>query len=273
MKKILITLLAAFFILSSCNINIEDDKFLRSPDIEEISSGIAIRIPQISDTTEYVSIYRRDITDDKDDPESCTPVNIGIIFHSEYKNEQSYFFEDNNIHINHCYQYRVKYVDKETAFYSKWTSSITASKGYAGTTKFSYNTTGANVIYDDRTQTFKISGNITLPQMIDADNYEPVLSFKSEKSTQVFLIESIANNTVIPLRTLLPPEFQDVEIELLGICAQKKDYSPIESTDEDRTPKVRKIIWSELAPLKILGNQENKITVKSETGTNGYDYS
>ena len=97
--------------------------------------------------------------------------------------------------------------------------------------------------------------------------YVPALVLQANGKVQTF---KVADTTDIQLKTIIPNDFFDTEITLLGIVGQHVDYV------EGSTTELKQIIWTSLAPVKVKDSKTNEyvatFTVAREHGEDGYDY-
>lgn len=149
MKKILLSVIVLLSILTSfigCEFRIANDyasQELKSPEVEEIDSGIAIRLPVPSDPVSSILIYRyeEEIKTEESSSETQKSVThrstkdnklassdiIGYINVEKLKSSDvfSYFFEDKLVELNKKYEYKARYTYKDsTQKYTKWSTSV-----------------------------------------------------------------------------------------------------------------------------------------------------
>lgn len=275
MKKILLSIFTLSLLLISCNFTVEDTSLLNKPDIEETSAGIGVRIPVLNATTQYINLYRRDVTDTNTGT-NAKIISLGILFPQVIGNQtSSYFFEDINIYKTHKYQYYVRYTDNDGISYtSAWSDVAKAKSGFDSEIPLTYNTSTVKFSFNEKNQTLKIHGTILPPGIPDFnENYVPVISVKSDTASEVFELGELSEDEPINLRGILSSDFMDKEITIIGILGQKKEYIDTTNTVQAKTKQVKRIIWTEPAEMNITGHKDGKITIKSDSGTNGYDYS
>lgn len=277
------------FSLLSCTFEISDKKRIADPDLisNESSAGIIVSLKNSNQDTLFVNIYRQDVTDymnetaNIDEPVLC----VGIVFPYVKSNSTSnttFVYEDNYVIAGHKYRYCARlYSDVDGYTYTNWTPFFTAKSsllsdqaifnyGITQTTKFTYN---------DLSKTITISGEIYKPTGLAEATYDeqftPALVFESDAGTKVFEIEEFKDGSVIYLATLLPLEFHNKDIKLLGVVGQRAFTSKDPKTNVDKTQKV---VWTGICPFPLYDKNNleipnNVIHLASEHGADGYDYS
>ena len=266
---------------SSCKLKVEDENLYDKPAVSITKDQVTVVISRVSVDTKYINIYRRDKQNDE-------VYNIGILFHPEalLEDNKNYIYVDSLVKEDHSYDYRVRYRINDEYFYSEWSNTIevtSENNAYEESVNLTYQANGATLIYEKTDFTLKIDGNMTAPDFpeFSTENYKPMLIFKSDKLTQAFEIASIADDTIIELRGLLPSEFLDTNISILGIVAQKIIYDDDTFEDdadgdgiEDNKKAKKTIVWSEPTELDLIGAGSSKtIYIPSQSGTAGLDYS
>ena len=105
--------------------------------------------------------------------------------------------------------------------------------------------------------------------------FTPALVFESSTGTKVFEIEKLENGSEIYLTSLLPLDFHNTDIKLIGVVGQR-----VFTTKEPKTNlvKTQKVVWTSLCPITLydknnLAISNNKIHLISEHGADGFDYS
>lgn len=273
MKKTLYTLFIAVIttLFLSCNlVTVQDQELADPPGANVTTGGIAVTVYRYSSDTKYINVYRKDVTSSSDD--EAPVINMGIIFPSAYSSsDKSYFLEDFYLYAGHKYKYMVRYAEKDKYYYSDWSDTITATAGYDTTKHLSYQTSGVKFRYSEADLTLKFLGVIANPDIEHfTEEWTPVLAVKSDTCSQVFDLDNINDGTFINLRGLLSSEFYDTEIVILGIAAQKAIYT---APTDGSEPKLKQIIWTAPSSIDIQGYSGNKLTIQSETGSGGYDFS
>lgn len=253
-------------LISGCKLKIEDTELLDKPGVNISDAQITIIIPKISKETQYINVYRNDLTDHK-------TVNIGILYPAALENDgKNFIYIDNNVKENNEYQYKARYKDNKGYHYTEWSNKIKADQGFgnASTIKMTYvPESGAKLEYDSDAYTLTIGGTIAAPDFagFNTTDYKPMLVVKrTDGLAQVFGISSVANTTVISLKNILPGEFLDTDISFGGIVAQKE-------IKEGTTTK--QIIWTEIAAIDVKNGSETITTVRIPTyiGSSGLDIS
>lgn len=249
-------LLVLFF---GCNISIEDEILLDKPTCKMTGNEISISLPKESSDTSYINIYREDIT--KDDGEIS---NIGIIFATD---NSIYFFSDPLIIKNHEYKYYARYREGNEYFKTEWSDSIKATNGYNESDLLKYDVSSAQLTLNKTDYTLKIEGTINSPVITNfSTEYTPMIIIKNADKTQVFSLKSVADGSIISLFGTLPSEYIDTPIKIVGICAQKINYS-----DEEKK-NIESVLWSDSSNIKLTGCTDNTFTISSSKETDGFDY-
>lgn len=287
----------AFFLFSliSCTFEITDKKRITDPETTNTSNGITVTLKNSNTDTLYVNIFRQDTTNVLDLDNNDNPIiNIGVLFSyvkGNSTNNNTFTFEDENVIKGHKYRYCARlYSEADGYTYTNWATPLKATKGLVSdTSRISYGIPqSTKFVYDIAAKTITINGDITDPVGMEdkgdnyfKNNYKPAFVFASGKETRVFEVDSIENESVIYLSSLLPQEFHNVEIKFLGIVAQKVDSEIVSKTKETI---IQRIVWTEISSL--LNDAQNKpfvdkrgdaiigniILLESEYGQSGYDY-
>lgn len=274
MKKIISILLIACStipLILSCNFSFTSADLLTKPDVEAKNSIITISIPRQSDDTKYINIYRKDV-DDSDE----NVINIGLIYPSAMDTVgSSYLFSDSLIYKEHTYTYMVRYAEGDEYYYSEWSNEVTTDGGYDVDKTLKYKDNSATFTISETDYTLTLMGDILnpdIPEFSDENNpYEPKLIVSANDKTQVFSIGELTDNTIIPLRGLLPSHFLDTEVTIIGVVAQKTEYLP--QDDPDAEPIVKRIFWTEPTEIKLSGFQNKTVYIPSANGDDGVDFS
>lgn len=302
--------------LSGCNFSYEPNNQYTAPTVSYNNTVIVISIPKKTNTTKYISIYRIDITESlsSHENEEENIQNIGIIYPKfADTSSSSYIFYDSHIIKNHSYKYRIRYTDIDENAYTKWSQDVIAKDGYDSYIQMTYNTNNAYLSYDKTSYSLKISGSIIPPSIENFDeDFKPMLIIKTDEKTQVFPIQSIEQDTLIHLRSILPPSFLDTPITITGIVPQKYIYvnsysanntrtaasdnneNSTENTnnpensdsnnneqnnqnknneENENTSDIKEIHWLPKSSIKISGSSNNTITIPSFAQSDGFDYS
>ena len=258
-------IIAGSFLLS-CNISITDEVELPKPTCEATGSSIIISLSQHSVDTEYINIYRQDVSN----PLSLIE-NVGIIFPKSYDDDtRTYLFTDSLIFKDHIYKYYARYYDGHEYLSTKWTEEITAIDGFSSADSTVYVINNAYFSLNLSDYTFTVHGTISNPSIPNFESdYKPAIILRTKDATQVFEVESISDGKVISIKGIIPQSFYDKTIELVGICGQKKEHI----NPEDTESAFCRIIWTSPSVINIEDNVNNSFTISSSNGVKGYDYS
>lgn len=261
----LVGIIAGSFLLS-CNISITDEVELPKPACEANGSTIIISLPQHSVDTEYINIYRQDVSN----PLSLIE-NVGIIFPKSYGDDtKTYLFTDSLIFKDHNYKYYARYYDGSEYLSTKWTDEVTAIDGYTSVSTTVYVVNDAYISLSLSDYSFTLHGTIYNPSIPNFESdYKPAIILRTKDATQVFEVESIADGKVISIKGIIPQSFYDKTIELVGICGQKKERI----NPEDDESAFCRIIWTSPSLIDIEDNETNSFLIPSSNGVKGYDYS
>ena len=98
-----------------------------------------------------------------------------------------------------------------------------------------------------------------------------MLVISNSERTEAIPIKSTADDTVIPLRNILPLYFLDTNITIKGIIAKQNKYK---DNDVEESKLVTKYIQLlELAEVNVTGAGSSKIlNIPSQIGEAGLDY-
>lgn len=291
MKKILLSVIVLLSILTSfigCKFGIANDyasQELKSPEVEEIDSGIAIRLPVPSDPVSSILIYRyeeeiKTEESSSEPPKSVTHRStkdnelessdiIGYINVEKLKSSDvfSYFFEDKLVELNKRYKYKARYTYKDsTQKYTKWSEPVVNNKNptYTPTKE----PISAEFDKDEMELTFQLE-----PPLKEEDNYKysMIITAKPNKDeeksvTQLFEITA----PTMYLTKVLPSSFLEAtgEVWLAGVVEneylafeddEKEDNSNTETNDSQTETAVvmkkipTKIGFSKKIPVEIKG--------------------
>ena len=262
-------------VFCACKLSLEDTELTDAPEVSTEKNQVSIIIPRLNNETKYINIFRKDSS--KTDIES-----IGMIFPNALIN-RNYFFVDDLVIQDHKYKYKVRYCDNNGYFESKWSNEIsTKDKNFAkpSSAKMTYTTDGVRFNYSKTDYTLTIEGTISKPDFDgyadeedDATDplYKPMIIVSTSERSEAIPISSIANNTVIPLRNILPLYFQNTNISIIGLVAQKNEYVD-RSVDADKRVTTS-VAWTELAGISIRGNgSSSTLYIPSQEGEEGLDY-
>lgn len=265
-------ILIALIALSGCKlVSVQDEELKDPPDAGATAGGITLTVYRFSSDTQYINIYRKDITSSTD--EEAVVEKIGIIFPSGFEDsKKSYMLEDQWVYKNHKYKYMVRYAEKGDLYYSTaWSEEVQTTAGYNESSPLKYSVGNTKFHFSDTDFTLKIAGTITPPAITDfATAWTPMLAVKCDTSTQVFKIDSTDANSTINLRGLLSSEFMNKDIEILGIIGQKEIKT---SPTDGSAPATQWLIWTDISRIEISGHSGNIISITSESSKDGYDFS
>lgn len=288
MKKILLSVIVLLSILTSfigCEFRIANDyasQELKSPEVEEIDSGIAIRLPVPSDPVSSILIYRYEEEIKTEESSSETPKSvthrstkdnklassdiIGYINVEKLKSSDvfSYFFEDKLVELNKEYEYKARYTYKDsTQKYTKWSEPVVNSKNPAYTP--TNEPISAEFNKDEMELTFHLE-----PPLKEEDNYKysMIITAKPNKDeeksvTQLFEITA----PTMYLTKVLPSSFLEatgevwlagvVENEYLAFEDDEKEDNNTENNDSQTETVMKKIPtkigFSKKIPVEIEG--------------------
>lgn len=270
---ILVSVITAVFL--SCKVDVADKSLLIKPDIDLTSKQATLIIHKISNETSYINVYRQTI----DDSLENNPVyNIGVIYPKTVdSNEQTYRFIDKLVNVDSVYRYRARYFDSDGYHYTDWSNSITIEsdfeEAYPKSTALYYKASDSiGFTFEDTNYTLKLSGALTLPSIRSFSDYQPMLIVSNGLSTQVFKIppESLTQREIITLKDRLPVEFLDRTIVIIGVLAQKTEYTNPEAAAADRI--IKSIHWTAPTSIKVNGYSDNAILIPSSKANSGLDY-
>ena len=251
--------------VSGCKLKVEDSELANQPEASALND-ITIVIPQLNNDTDYINLYRMDTHDGE-------VLNIGMLYHPNSLLDKNYFFTDTLVFKNHKYKYRARYHDSTGYHYTEWSNEVKAEADTfldESNHSIEYDVSGANFSYSNTAYTITISGDITPPDFPgwNVDEYTPMLIVSNSRTTQLFKLDSIEDGAIINLRNLLPFDFQDTDITIKGILAQKQVYK--NNKEEDG---VRFTVWTPASDIKISGARNNTMNIPSQRGQTGLDYS
>ena len=270
--------------LIGCKFNLSENKFLPRPDIRVLDQEMEIRGSYVNSDTEYINIYRQDITTTND----AEIERIAILFPAGFnKADQTYVYDDKNIFRGRKYRYYVRFVEKNGSKnrteWSEAKQNDDSSLPAYGSASYAY------TIPDDAIYTYKKSEmafelaagtSFTEPTAFaDFSAYKPALVFECEDSVQAIQLkgdpadpDTLAN---VNLKDLIPQDFFYKEIKLLGIVGQKQYKA--KATEDAEEESLQYITWTPLASIKIkddeVGNILTTFKLEPEHGEAGYDYS
>ena len=259
-------------VLCTCKLSLEDTELFQKPDLDLSDRQVTLIIPKLNNSTDYINVYRKQGSNDDE--------VVGLIFPKELPSgDSTYRFIDKLVVDGKKYKYQVRYHDNKGFQYSNWSDEIkieNITDAYDEDDKLTYTVGSAKLTFSSADYSLKVTGTITDPSDISdfSTNYSPAIIIKNSDKTQVFDVspEFIAGTDPITLRGMLPLSYMDTPITIVGLIAQKKVYVDPNEPDESKR-KIKYIRWTSLAPIKINGISSNTITVPSQSGDAGYDYS
>lgn len=299
--------------ISSCNFKFGDPSLLTEPTVDYANSILTISIPRQSKSTQYINVYRQDVTDAKEDEyDSVDIINIGLILPENLTSGgNSFQFQDSLVKKSHKYRYRVRYCESSGYYSTEWSDPVEISSGqaYKSDDVLTYTADGLSFDYDETYFTLTLNGAVTSPSVIsDFADYTPALIVKivDSETVKVFEIssESITSQKAISLRGILTSDFFDSNIQILGIVAQKKQYAnedsdvdidslssddsssssssssssaegetSSESEEEEDEKPIMRIIWTEPVSIPVTGHDDNILSLSAYTSTEVFDFS
>ena len=293
--------------ISSCNFKFGDPSLLTEPTVDYANSILTISIPRQSKSTQYINVYRQDVTDAKEDEyDSVDIINIGLILPENLTSGgNSFQFQDSLVKKSHKYRYRVRYCESSGYYSTEWSDPVEISSGqaYKSDDVLTYTADGLSFDYDETYFTLTLNGPVTSPSVIsDFADYTPALIVKivDSQTVKVFEIssESITTQKAISLRGILTSDFFDSNIQILGIVAQKKQYAnedsdvdidslssddssssstegetSSESEEEEDEKPIMRIIWTEPVSIPVTGHDDNILSLSAYTSTEVFDFS
>ncbi len=275
---IVLTLFAALFMsvfLTGCDFNLGENKYLDRPDVTVDGNRFLITGSYISKTTTSITIYRQNVRD------TGKPIErVAVLFPDgdEDKKNQTYKYFDERIIVNQEYRYYVRFTDKNgERNRTEWSDKKTARVGAASAALLTFNVNNNNYRFDETNMTLTLDTDtpLTFPDntatiITDISNYMPALVFQNGDKIQTFVLpgQSPNNTKIISLRELLPQEFFNTDIVLLGIVGQK--------TEKNSSNVLKSVSWTNIAPIKVTtleGRALSSIRLNIEFGQAGIDYS
>ena len=273
---IVLTLFAALFMsvfFTGCDFNLGENKYLDRPDVTVDGNRFLITGSYISKTTTSITIYRQNVRD------TGKPIErVAVLFPDgdEDKKNQTYKYFDERIIVNQEYRYYVRFTDKNgERNRTEWSDKKTARVGAASAALLTFNVNNNNYRFDEANMTLNLPENVTFtpPEstcITDISAYKPALVFQNGDIIQTFELPgtSPANTNHVSLRELLPQEFFNTDIVLLGIVGQK--------TEKNSSNVLKSVSWTNIAPIKVTtpeGRALSSIRLNLEFGQAGIDYS
>ncbi len=279
--KLSFLVLLVFIIAGACKITIEEKNTTRSqPTAQTVEDHIVVNYTPSSTGANYVNIYRRDVTGKiESEYKDAEVISIGMILPDGYR----FSFIDYLIVQAHDYQYQCRICANGEYFYSKWSEVITApDTAYSASDSLTYNTSGVTFAYDSKSYTCVVNGTISDPDISNFNLFSPVLIVSNGEQTQTFTLDSIANGTLISLRSILTNDFLDKDVEIKGIAAQRFEYKETNDTStyteqEILTLTKQFVVWTAASEVKMTIDseeaEENIIHIPSAATDSGFDYS
>ena len=273
MKKIYSALFATLFLsilLTGCDFNLSETKYLERPDIQIKDNYFQIRGSYISSSTDSITIYRQDVKD-TGRPVEC----VAILFPKgdEDKNNQTFYYEDERVITNREYRYYLRFTDKNGSKHrTEWSEKKKITTGASSSAYLAYSVIG-HYKYDAEHMTLtRTGGTITAPDntvITDISKYKPALVFQAGDLIQSFELPE-GDLDAVNLKALLPQEFLYKDITLLGIVGQKKEYN------SENANQLKSVSWTNISAITIVDlNDIVKPTIQlnPEYGQKGFDYS
>ena len=267
------------FSLLGCKLKVEEEKeeLVQKPDLRNIDGRVTLIIPKINSKTYYINIYRKDGSNEE---------IVGVIYPKEIPSEDiTYDFIDKLVIENEEYKYQIRYHDSDGFHYSDWSDELKVQNitgAYPAGTVLVYGLENTNTKFQFSETDFTlkvIHGAITAPSAITnfSTDYIPALVIKSGSDIRAFEIktdpEDFLNGTnPISMRGLLPNDFKDKDISIVGLVGETKEY--INPAETDETKLIAKYIrWTPVKSISVSGHSGGTIMVPSESGSKGHDLS
>ncbi len=269
-------------VFCACKLSLEDTDLFDRPEVSIADHQISVFIPRLNNETKYINVFRQE--------GNSTPVIIAVINQNALM-DKNYLFIDELAQKQHNYKYRVRYCDNSGYHYSKWSETKTIKNedfAHDGSKSMKYDASSAYFRYDKDEYTLTIDGTITAPdftgffddEMADADDsddllkpfaYKPMLIVSNSEKTEAIQIKSTADDTVIPLRNILPMYFLDTDITIKGIIAKQNKYVKNDVDESELVVKYIQLLEPE--EVNITGAGSSKIlNIPSQIGDAGLDY-
>lgn len=298
MKKYLLSVIVLLSILTSfigCEFRIANDyasQELKSPEVEEIDSGIAIRLPVPSDPVSSILIYRYEEEIKTEESSSQTPEKsvthrstkdnklassdiIGYINVEKLKSSDvfSYFFEDKLVELNKKYEYKARYTYKDsTQKYTKWSKPVDRinNKNPA------YTPTEGPILAEFNKDEMELTFQLEPVKVEDNYRYSMIITAKPNKNEEKYVTQlfEITAPTMY-LTKVLPSSFLEAtgEVWLAGVVEnkylaftdniEKKEESLQEKENESEKTK-NDTTTPETSAGEVIDENITKITEESE---------
>lgn len=272
--------LSSLILFSNCSlVDITDESKINAPDVNQSVGGLTITLKNSFQDVMYINIFRQDITGCVSESQYVEPIeNIGVVF--PVNNNTTFVYEDSTIFQGNTYRYYARICDKvEGYFNTEWTDGIKVINGLEpGATKsVVYGVSSASQFnYYPEEKKLVFTGILTNPNAISnfEAEYKPALILTNKTVTQAVKLEELVNGTNIYLTNILPFEFYNSEIQVLGIVAQKEEKVEV----AEGKHKVKRVIWTGIKPIPVFDEMnypltDNIIDFRLEYSDSGYDYS
>lgn len=277
MKKINISLfvliMAAVCLsaLTGCKWNLSDTKYLERPDVNLEEKGFQIRGSYVNKDTKYINIYRQETFH-----KNAKIERVAVLFPegNDDPKDQTYIYKDKNVYSGYKYRYYVRFVTSDgEKNRTDWTEPKAPTAGVAPGASFAYTVGDLYYVYDSDNLTLTISDNtkdFTPPAasvISDISEYKPALVLEAEDKIQT--LELVSPNTTkdINLKTLIPQDFYNKDIKLLGIVGQK--------VVKNSKGLKQYVTWTDIASINIkdtIGKTLTSFKLESKYGAEGFDY-
>lgn len=287
MKKNLVFIGIIFLtaaILSSCKIDVKQEKTLHRPDVEIRSNEIAITGTYDSTAIEYINVFRLDKNN-----ESAKPVNIGLIFPSGFNTlNKTYSFYDNTAIEGRKYSYFCRFYEGKYGYYTTEQSLPIEIPASCGLAAGSYSTDD-DLKCNMGTSYFTFNEDTKILALQNPGDFRPAFA-QTPEYTDYCLV--VTNGTVTEsfrlsqkddwsditpspewnLQLLLPESFFNKEIQILGLISQKVEL--VEAGSEE----IKRLFWTNITSVDVKNETtaitypENKFIIEIQSGSSGIDY-
>lgn len=297
MKKILLSVIVLLSILTSfigCKFGIANDyasQELKRPEVEEIDSGIAIRLPVPSDPVSSILIYRYEEEIKTEESSVKTPEKsvthrstkdnklassdiIGYINVEKLKSSDvfSYFFEDKLVELNKKYEYKARYTYKDsTQKYTKWSKPVDRinNKNPA------YTPTEGPILAEFNKDEMELTFQLEPVKVEDNYRYSMIITAKPNKNEEKYVTQlfEITAPTMY-LTKVLPSSFLEatgevwlagvVENEYLAFTDNKEKKEESLQEKENESEKTKNDTTPETSAGEVIDENITEITEESE---------
>lgn len=275
MKKtdlsLLICAILTAFLVCGCKFNLSDSQYLDRPDVIVRDGYFEIIAPYISTKTKSITIYRQNVHDNTDSEIE----RVAIIYPKgiEDANDQTMHYDDERVLAGQEYRYFIRFTDDQgVRNRTEWSDQkVLTSGGAPSRNKIAY-TVNNYYTYNPDTMILTCAADFTAPDnsvITDIASYKPCVVLQAGEKVQVFEIPE-GNTKYVPLKTMVPDDFLDVDVTLLGIVGQKT-----ETNSKDATI-TKCISWTCMTAVQVknaAGNPFNPFQLNPEHGSDGIDYS